>query len=91
MPSNEHTVSGVPRIERPDRLVRERSRLQEIEHEVVGRVLAGADLLHDHVLLAREFLGVELRIGQDVGKHVEGERHVGLEHAGIIGRALDPR
>ena len=60
-----------------------------VEDEIVGRVLGGADLLHDHVLLARELVGVEGRIGEDVGEHVERERHVGLEHARVIGGGLD--
>ena len=59
-----------------------------LEDEIVGRVGDGADLLDDDVLLAREFVAVEGRLGQDVGEHVERERHVGLEHAGVIGRVL---
>ena len=71
-----------------DRLAGIRRLLQPVEHEVVGRVLGGADLLHDHVLLALQFLRIERRLGQDVGQHVERERHVGLEHARVIGGGL---
>ena len=53
-----------------------------LEHDVVGRVLRRADLLHDHVLLALELVGLEGRIGEDVGQDIERQRHVGLEHAG---------
>jgi hypothetical protein len=63
--------------------------LQPLEHEIVGRIFGGADLLHDHVLLALQLLRIERRIGQDVGENVERERHVGREHARVIGRALD--
>ena len=49
----------------------------------------GADLLHDDVLLAREFFRLEGRIGEDVGEHIERERHVGAQHARVIGRGLD--
>ncbi len=41
----------------PDRLIRKGDGLEILEHEVVGRISAGADLLHDHVLSrAREQL-----------------------------------
>ena len=60
-----------------------------LEHEVVGRVLDGADLLDDDVLLAGDLVGIEARMRQDVGQHVEPERDVGLEHARVIGRHLD--
>ncbi len=33
--------------------------------------------------------GIEARMRQDVGEHVEPERDVGLEHAGVIGGHLD--
>ena len=72
----------------PDRLPGERGRLQVVEHDVVGRVLRGPDLLHDDVLLARELFRIERRIGQNVGEHVERQRHVGPEHARIIGGHL---
>ena len=87
--SNERTVSGVPRIERPIGWSGNVMRLQVFEDEVVGRVFDGADLLHDDVLLARELLRLEGRIGEDVGQHVERKRHVGAQDARVIGRALD--
>ena len=79
----------MPRIERPTGWSGERGLLQLVEHEVVGRVLGRADLLHDDVLLALQLLRIEGRIGQDVGQHVERERHVGLEHARVIGGGFD--
>ena len=59
-----------------------------LENQIVRRVGDGADFLHDDVLLANELLAVEGRLGQNVGEHVERQRHVGLEHARIIGGAL---
>ena len=56
--------------------------------EIVGRVGDRADLLDDDVLLAHDLVAVERRLGQDVGQHVERQRHVGLEHARVIGGAL---
>ena len=61
-----------------DRLIREGDRLQIFEHQIVGRVLDRADLLHDDVLLARDLVGIEGGRRQDVGQDVERERHVGL-------------
>ena len=34
-------------------------------------------------------LGIEDRVAQDVGQDVDGERHVLLEHAGVVGGRLD--
>jgi hypothetical protein len=47
--------------------------------------------LHDHVLLTLELRGIEGRLRQDVGQHVDGERHVRPEHAREIGRGLEAR
>ena len=58
-----------------------------LEDEIVRRVGDRADLLDDDVLLARQFR-VESRLGQNVGQHVERERHVGLEHARVVSGAL---
>ena len=55
------------------------------EHDVVGRILRGADLLHDDVLFALELVRHEGRIGENVGQHVERQRHIGLHHPRIIG------
>jgi hypothetical protein len=41
------------------------------------------------VLLALELLRVEDAVRQDVGQNVDGERHVVLEHAGVVGGGLD--
>ena len=54
-----------------DRLVRPGGGGEKIEHEIVGRVLDRADLLQDDVLLALEFVRVELAVGEDVADDVE--------------------
>ena len=72
----------------PHRLVRVTQLVEMLEHHVVGRILRRADLLHDHALFALQFVRHEGRIGEDVGEHVERQRHVGLHHPGIIGRGL---
>src|SRR5947208_17001296 len=59
-----------------------------LENEIVGRVGDGADLLNNDVLLAEHFFAFERRLGKYVGKHVERQRHVGFEHARVIGGAF---
>jgi hypothetical protein len=46
------------------------------------------DLLQDHVALHLDLARIEDRVQQDVGHHVERERHVRLQHAGVIGGHL---
>ena len=59
-----------------------------IEDDVVGRVVGLPDLLQDDGALALELGRIEGRVQQDVGEDVERERHVLLQHLGVIGRAL---
>ena len=66
-----------------ERLIGEGAFLEKFENQVLGRVVGGADFLHDHVLLAREFVGIEGRRGENVGEDVERERHVVAEHARV--------
>ena len=72
-----------------DRLIGPGAGGEEIEHEIVGRVLDRADLLHDDVLLALEFVGIELAVGENVGEHVEREVDVLAQHTGEIAGLLD--
>ena len=60
--SNERTVVGRAQDRAADRLAGKRGLLQLVEHEIVGRVLGRADLLHDDVLLALQLLRIERRI-----------------------------
>src|ERR1700682_6105282 len=59
-----------------------------LEHHVVGRILRSTNLLHDDVFFALQFIRHEGGIGEDVGQHVERQRHVGLHHPRIIGGGL---
>ena len=58
--------------------------LEMIEDDVVGRVVGLADLLQDDGALALELGRVEGRMQQDVGEDIERERHVLLQHLGVI-------
>src|SRR6516225_7398292 len=72
----------------PHRLIRIAELVEMLEHDVVGRILRGTDLLHDHVLFPLQFLRHEGGVGEDIGEHVKRERHVGLHHPRIISRGL---
>ncbi len=73
----------------PDRLVGIGGLLQTVPDQVIRGILGSPDLLHDDVLLALELGLVERGIRKDVGQHVERKRHVGAQHARIVGRGLD--
>ncbi len=83
------TVSGVPENRAADRLVAVGCLGESIEDDVVRRVVGGADLLQDHMLLAFQFLRIELGILQDVGENIDGQRHVVAQHPCIVGGCLD--
>ena len=68
-----------------DRLVRKGAGVEEIEDEIVRRVLDGADLLQNDALFAFELAFVENAVGQDIREDVERERRVFREHMGVIG------
>src|SRR3954469_8392956 len=72
----------------PHRLVRIAKLIEMLEHHVIGRILRRADFLHNHALFALELVRHEGWIGEDVGQHVERQRHVGLHHARIISGGL---
>ncbi|ESX88904.1 hypothetical protein X755_27800 [Mesorhizobium sp. LNJC405B00] len=72
-----------------DRLVAEGGLGETVEDDVVGRVVRGADLLQDHMLLALQFLWVEFGLLQDIGKDIHRQRHIVGQHPGVIGRRLD--
>ena len=71
-----------------ERLAGQRRFLELVEHEIVGRVERLADLLQDDAALALQLVGIEHRIAQDVGDHLDAERHVLLQHRGVVGRDL---
>ena len=93
-------VAQIAACERVDRLARaedraterlpgEGRRMEQVEHDIVRRIVGGADLLGDDVFFARQFLAVEDRIGEDVVQDVDRERHVVLQHPRVIGGGLD--
>ena len=77
-----------PEDRAPERLARIRGLLEQIEHQVVRRVLHLPDLLQDHGALARELALVEGRVLQDVGEQVDRERQIVREHARVVGGLL---
>ncbi len=72
-----------------DRLGRIGGLGEQVVDAVVRRIQRRPDLLHDDVLFARQFLRIEGRVLQDIGQDIEGQRHVVLEDAGVIGGRLD--
>src|SRR5215207_3296023 len=89
-----HAIEARDRLRRaedatPYRLTGEGRLAEQVEDEVVGRVLDGTDLLEDDVLLAHQLALVEDGIGQDVREDVEAQHDVVLEDSGVIGRVLD--
>ena len=68
-----------------ERLAGQRGLLELVEDHVVGRVERLADLLQDDAALALQLVGIEYRIAQDVGDHLDTERHVLLQHRGVVG------
>ena len=71
-----------------ERLVGQRGLLELVEDQVVGRVERLADLLQDDAALALQLVGIEHRVAQDVGHHLDAERHVLLEDRGVVGGDL---
>ena len=91
-PIASRSKAPTPRVSRgsaADRLLGPGRRSQEIEHEVIGRIFDGADLLHDDVFLALEFFRVELAVGQNVADDVERQPDVVAHHPREISRPLD--
>ena len=62
--------------------------LEEVEDQVVGRVVDLPDLLEDDAALLLELALVEGRALEDVADQVGGERQVGGEDAGVVGGLL---
>jgi hypothetical protein len=71
-----------------ERLIGKRGALEMLENKIIRGVGHGADFLDDDILLAQQLVAVEGGLGENVGKDIEGERHVGLEHTRVVGRAF---
>ena len=65
--------------------------MQPVKHEVIRRILGGADFLHDDILLAPQFFGIKSRVRQNVGQHIERQRHVSFQYARKIACLFDAR
>ncbi len=87
--SKRRTLFGRSEDGAADRLARKGGGVEQVDHEIVGRVLQGRDFLQDHVLLALQLGRVEQAGGEDVGEHVEREAAILAQHAGVIGGAFD--
>ena len=64
--------------------------LQQVEHEIVGRILDLPDLLQDDVPLLLQLLGIERRVLQDIGQQVRRQprrRRPGCGHSRRYARA----
>ena len=59
-----------------------------IEDDVVGRVARLAELLQHHLALALQLGLLEGRVGEDVADHVQRQRHIGFQDAGMEGGLL---
>src|SRR5262249_21081501 len=73
----------------PDRLTCEGDLLQPVPDEIIRRILGSSDLLYDHILLASELLGIECRIGENIGQYVERERNVRPQYARVVRGGFD--
>jgi hypothetical protein len=71
-----------------ERMTRKSSFAEQLEHQIVGGIVGGGDFLQDYILLFVQFRGIEDGIRQDVGKNIECEGPIVLEHAREIGRRL---
>ena len=67
------------------RLAGKDRRLQMVEHDVVGRVAHLPQLLQHDLALALQLGRLEARVGENVADHVQRQRHVFLQHAGVKG------
>ena len=74
-----------------ERLLGKGSGVEQIEDEIVRRVLDGADLLQDDALFAFKLVAIEGAVGQNVGQNIEREPRVGCQNMGVVGGLLDTR
>jgi hypothetical protein len=57
---------------------------EQLVDQVVGRVLDHLDLFEDHLLLALDLVGDERRTQHDIGKKVDGQRQMLVEHLDVV-------
>ena len=61
---------------------------EELVDQIVRRVFHHLDLLDDHLLLPLDILGIEGRVEDDVGEHVERQRQMLVEHLDVVAGVL---
>ncbi len=59
--------------------------LQPVKDDVVGRIQRLPDFLQDDMALGLDLFGVEHRVQNDIGNHIQRQRHIGRQDAGVIG------
>ena len=74
---------GTPDDLTADRMIREHRRREHVVHEIVGRVVAHADLFEDHLTLGLDVVGTQRRRPHDVGEDVEREREALIGNAHV--------
>ena len=57
-------------------------------HQIVRRVLHHLDLFEHHLLLALDVTGVERRVEDQVGEHVDGAWEMLVDHFDVVAGAL---
>ena len=72
----------------PQRLAGKRRFLQIVENDVVGRIARLAELLQHHILFAYQIIGIEARVGDQIGDDRHTQRQIarqqpGVEHRGV--------
>ncbi len=79
---------GRPQDRAAERLAGIGGLLEQVEHQVVRRVLDHADLLQDDLALALQLVRLEGRVLQDVGQKIDRKRQILGQHADVIGGLL---
>src|SRR5579883_754137 len=75
----------------PHRLIGKGALLEEIEDDVVGRIVGLSDFLEDDGALAVELGRIEDRVLENVGEDVDRQRDILFQHLGVIGGVLARR
>ncbi len=77
-----------PKDGAPERLPRIGLFLQPVKDHIIRRIQRLTDLLEDHAALHLDLIWVQHRIAQDIGNHIQPQRHIVFQHPHIIGGHL---
>src|SRR4051794_37104418 len=61
---------------------------KDLVHEVIGIVLVHFDLFEDDAAFARDIVGIEDGVENEIAQHIERDRHVLIEHLDVEADAL---